>query len=85
MFLSMNVCVGHNFVAEFSFLLQELKNMLEEVRKQDDTEVHPRDKKDDLLTIRIDLVTLHGEVILMESYSTLNYTGYPLEPDSQSL
>jgi hypothetical protein len=60
---------------EYVIRLQELKNMLEEVRKQDDTEVHPRDKKDDLLSIRIDLVTLHGEVILMESYSTLNYTG----------
>lgn len=49
--------------------------MLETVRQQDDAEVHPRERNDDLMAIRIDLVTLHGEVILMESYSTLNYTG----------
>lgn len=56
--------------------------MLEKVRQQDDADVPPSDRNDDLMAIRIDLVTLHGEVILMESYSTLNYTGQPLEPDS---
>ena len=49
--------------------------MLEKVRHEGDALVHPSDRSDDLMTIRIDLVTLHGELILMESYSTLNYTG----------
>ncbi|KAG0569485.1 hypothetical protein KC19_6G093700 [Ceratodon purpureus] len=60
---------------EYVIRLQELKNMLEKVRHEGDALVHPSDRSDDLMTIRIDLVTLHGELILMESYSTLNYTG----------
>ena len=53
-------------------MIQELKNALEKVRGQGDAVAQ---SSDDLMTIRIDLVTLHGELILMESYSTLNYTG----------
>lgn len=52
--------------------------MLETVRQRNGAGVNQRDLNEDLMTIRTGLVTLHGEVVLMESYSTLNYTGWPL-------
>jgi hypothetical protein len=30
---------------------------------------------DELLTILRDIVTFHGEMVLLENYSSLNYTG----------
>jgi hypothetical protein len=55
--------------------LQELKQRLERVTQQNGAHIYQRDWNDELLTIRTGLVTFHGEVILMESYSALNYTG----------
>lgn len=43
--------------------------------QQNGAHIYQRDWNDELLTIRTGLVTFHGEVILMESYSALNYTG----------
>lgn len=60
---------------DYVIRLQELKQMLETVRQRDGAAVDQRDLNEDLMTIRTGLVTLHGEVVLMESYSTLNYTG----------
>lgn len=59
-------------------MIQELKRKLEIVLQQNGAAVDQRDLNDDLLAIRTGLVTLHGEVVLMESYSTLNYTGFLL-------
>ena len=60
-------------------MIQELKQRLERLRQQNGADMHQRDWNNDLMAIRTGLVTLHGEVVLMESYSTLNYTGQPLE------
>jgi len=59
-------------------VIQELKQTLEAVRQRNGEGVNQRDFNEDLMSIRTGLVTLHGEVVLMESYSTLNYTGWPL-------
>ncbi|KAG0625234.1 hypothetical protein M758_2G038800 [Ceratodon purpureus] len=60
---------------DYVIRLQELKQRLERLRQQHGTYVYQSDWNEDLMTIRTGLVTLHGEVVLMESYSTLNYTG----------
>uniref|UniRef100_A0A7I4BB87 SPX domain-containing protein n=1 Tax=Physcomitrium patens TaxID=3218 RepID=A0A7I4BB87_PHYPA len=57
--------------------LQELKQKLERLRQKHGAGVMENQGyfNDDLLSIRTGLVTLHGELVLMESYSSLNYTG----------
>lgn len=60
---------------DYVIRIQELKQRLEGLRQQNDSELNQIDSNEDFQTIRMELVTLHGEVVLMESYSTLNYTG----------
>lgn len=59
------------------FAMQELKQKLERLRQKHGAGVMENQGyfNDDLLSIRTGLVTLHGELVLMESYSSLNYTG----------
>lgn len=55
--------------------LQELKHRLESARVQYSGHMQDSEASEELLKIHTDLVTFHGEVVLMENYSALNYTG----------
>ena len=39
-----------------------------------------KDKKDEMIKIRTEIVDFHGEMVLLENYSALNYTGKNLGP-----
>ncbi len=52
--------------------VQELKDQLKNARVQHRGHTHD---SEELLKIHTDLVTFHGDVVLMESYSALNYMG----------
>lgn len=34
-----------------------------------------KDRKDEMIKIRKEIVDFHGEMVLLENYSALNYTG----------
>lgn len=36
-----------------------------------------RESKEELMRVRKEIVDLHGEMVLLENYSALNYTGEP--------
>jgi hypothetical protein len=55
--------------------VQELKHRLESARVQYSGHMQDSEASEELLKIHTDLVTFHGEVVLMENYSALNYTG----------
>jgi hypothetical protein len=59
-------------------LMQELKDRMETVKKEKAAmKGDPSESTgdDELLTILRDIVTFHGEMVLLENYSSLNYTG----------
>jgi hypothetical protein len=59
-------------------LMQELKDRIEIVKKEKAAmKGDPSESTgdDELLTILRDIVTFHGEMVLLENYSSLNYTG----------
>ncbi len=59
-------------------LMQELKDRIETVKKEKAAmKGGPSESTgdDELLTILRDIVTFHGEMVLLENYSSLNYTG----------
>ncbi|KAH9549022.1 hypothetical protein CY35_11G118600 [Sphagnum magellanicum] len=60
---------------DYVIQLQELKHRLESARVQYSGHMQDSDASEELLKIHTDLVTFHGEVVLMENYSALNYTG----------
>lgn len=39
-----------------------------------------KDRKDEMIRIRKEIVDFHGEMVLLENYSALNYTGIILDP-----
>lgn len=39
------------------------------------TEAIPRGSKKELMKVRKEIVDFHGEMVLLENYSALNYTG----------
>lgn len=58
--------------------VQELKDRIVRVKKERRLNGGRSSKnggKDDLLKIYKDIVTFHGEMVLLENYSSLNYTG----------
>ncbi|CAM6014416.1 unnamed protein product [Sphagnum balticum] len=60
---------------DYVIQLQELKHRLESARVQYGGHMQDSEASEELLKIHTDLVTFHGEVVLMENYSALNYTG----------
>lgn len=63
---------------EYVIRLQELKDRIETVKKEKAAmKGDPSESTgdDELLTILRDIVTFHGEMVLLENYSSLNYTG----------
>lgn len=58
--------------------VQELKDRIMRVKKErrlNGGRSSKKGGKDDLLKIYKDIVTFHGEMVLLENYSSLNYTG----------
>jgi SPX domain protein involved in polyphosphate accumulation len=65
---------------EYVIRLQELKDRIERVKRQRGTNYDdPLQSVGDDKVLRVfrDIVTFHGEMVLLENYSSLNYTGVP--------
>jgi hypothetical protein len=63
---------------EYVIRLQELKYRIERVKKEqaaNDARACESEGNEELLKILRDIVTFHGEMVLLENYSSLNYTG----------
>lgn len=63
---------------EYVIRLQELKERIESVKEQSKVNgVFPAESglNEELIKIRKDIVNFHGEMVLLENYSSLNYTG----------
>ncbi|CAM6011736.1 unnamed protein product [Sphagnum balticum] len=63
---------------EYVIRLQELKDRIERVKKQRGTNYDDPLQSvgdDEVLRVFRDIVTFHGEMVLLENYSSLNYTG----------
>lgn len=43
-----------------------------------DSVAKAKDRKDEMIRIRKEIVDFHGEMVLLENYSALNYTGITL-------
>ncbi|KAH7421982.1 hypothetical protein KP509_13G084600 [Ceratopteris richardii] len=54
---------------EYVIRLQELKERCEQLRSESDS------LNEEMINIRKDIVNFHGEMVLLENYSSLNYTG----------
>lgn len=57
---------------------QELKDRIEQVKREraaTDDCASKNVNNDEALRILKDIVTFHGEMVLLENYSSLNYTG----------
>lgn len=52
-----------------TFGLQELRDRVAKAK----------DRKDEMIKIRKEIVDFHGEMVLLENYSALNYTGKILD------
>lgn len=60
---------------EFVIRLQEIKGRLEVFKEVYRTSRFPDDWNEDIMKIRKEIVNAHGEMVLLENYSALNYTG----------
>lgn len=63
---------------EYVIRLQELKYRIERVKKEQASNggrASENGGNEELLKILRDIVTFHGEMVLLENYSSLNYTG----------
>ncbi|CAM6047546.1 unnamed protein product [Sphagnum compactum] len=63
---------------EYVIRLQELKERIERVKRQRGANYEDPIRSigdDEVLRIFRDIVTFHGEMVLLENYSSLNYTG----------
>lgn len=52
------------------------------VQELQDRVARAKDRKDEMIKIRKEIVDFHGEMVLLENYSALNYTGKNLGPFS---
>lgn len=63
---------------EFVIRLQELKERIERVKEKSRGQPNVASRSefsDEMLQIRKDFVTIHGEMVLLKNYSSLNFTG----------
>ncbi|GMH15684.1 hypothetical protein Nepgr_017525 [Nepenthes gracilis] len=63
---------------EFIIRFQELKERIESVkekRSQDGAPASMTEFSEEMMGIRKDFVTIHGEMVLLENYSSLNFAG----------
>ncbi|ONK78835.1 uncharacterized protein A4U43_C02F22930 [Asparagus officinalis] len=64
---------------DFVIRLQELKERIERVRvKKNENFTSEREFSEEMLEIRKAFVTIHGEMVLLKNYSSLNFAGKPL-------
>lgn len=59
-------------------LLQELKERIERLKEKSSKRgIVPSESKfsEEMLGIRKDFVSIHGEMVLLKNYSSLNFTG----------
>ncbi|ESQ41510.1 hypothetical protein EUTSA_v10014185mg [Eutrema salsugineum] len=55
---------------DFVIRLQELKERIEKIKEKNESEF-----SEEMMDIRRDLVTIHGEMVLLKNYSSLNFAG----------
>ncbi|XP_024515651.1 SPX domain-containing protein 1 [Selaginella moellendorffii] len=60
---------------EYVIRLQELKDRIEKLKSKPDVTGLDLEQHEELIQIRKDIVTFHGEMVLLFNYSSLNYTG----------
>lgn len=63
---------------EYIIQLQELKERIEKLKensKQNGTYTSENEFNEETVKIRRDIVAIHGEMVLLENYSALNFTG----------
>ncbi|KAF3788062.1 SPX domain-containing protein 4 [Nymphaea thermarum] len=63
---------------EFVIRLQELKERIERVKEKTNGDGHFRSESEfseEMIDIRKDFVTIHGEMVLLQNYSSLNFAG----------
>lgn len=67
-----------NTCLHFLLYVQEIKYRTERMKKEqagNDRSANECGGDEELLKILRDIVTFHGEMVLLENYSSLNYTG----------
>ncbi|CAI9109738.1 OLC1v1009615C1 [Oldenlandia corymbosa var. corymbosa] len=57
---------------EFIIRFQELKERIERVKNREDSDI---EFSDEMMNIRKDFVAIHGEMVLLKNYSSLNFAG----------
>ncbi|KAL3839826.1 hypothetical protein ACJIZ3_024417 [Penstemon smallii] len=58
-----------------SFFVEKEEEYIIRLKEVQDRVARANDSKDELIKIRREIVDLHGEMVLLENYSSLNYTG----------
>jgi hypothetical protein len=58
-----------------SFCKQELKERIEQVKEKNGEFASESEFSEEMMDIRRDLVTIHGEMVLLKNYSSLNFAG----------
>ncbi|AED92150.1 SPX domain-containing protein 4 [Arabidopsis thaliana] len=60
---------------DFVIRLQELKERIEQVKEKNGEFASESEFSEEMMDIRRDLVTIHGEMVLLKNYSSLNFAG----------
>ncbi|KAG6411219.1 hypothetical protein SASPL_129297 [Salvia splendens] len=58
-----------------SFFVEKEEEYIIRLKELRDSVANAKDKKDEMIKIRKEIVDFHGEMVLLENYSALNYTG----------
>ncbi|XP_047944727.1 SPX domain-containing protein 1-like [Salvia hispanica] len=58
-----------------SFFVEKEEEYIIRLKELRDSVANAKDKKDEMIKIRTEIVDFHGEMVLLENYSALNYTG----------
>ncbi|KAK4481188.1 hypothetical protein RD792_012069 [Penstemon davidsonii] len=58
-----------------SFFVEKEEEYIIRLKEVQDRVARANDSKDEMIKIRREIVDLHGEMVLLENYSSLNYTG----------
>jgi hypothetical protein len=72
-----HLCFGSNLLLLLEFLGSDLGNRRCVCQELQDRVARAagRESKEELMRVRKEIVDFHGEMVLLENYSALNYTG----------
>ncbi|XP_019195563.1 PREDICTED: SPX domain-containing protein 4 [Ipomoea nil] len=60
---------------EFIIRFQELKERIERVKEKSGRDVASTSESEEMMDIRKDFVAIHGQMVLLQNYSSLNFAG----------